>query len=184
MQRLRGLPAYRYVDAVIDTDRAPGRREGTTGSMAFPEFFEREYPRLVRLMVPTTHDLAAAEEAAQEAMMRVFERWERVSQLESPVGYAYVTAVNASRRRFRRPWVTLSDELPDLKADPASLVVSRDRLLTALGRLSRVERDALLLVSVLGLSAEEAGRALKIKPASVRSRLHRARASLHEFEEG
>ncbi|MDP9224885.1 MAG: RNA polymerase subunit sigma-70, partial [Actinomycetota bacterium] len=46
--------------------------------------------------------------------------------------------------------------------------------------LSRDQREALLLVEWLGLSSEEAGEVLGIRPESVRSRLHRARASLKQ----
>lgn len=185
MQRLGWRSAYRSVSGVIATEMASrlGRQTGSEAG-TFSEFFELEYPRLVRLLVPSTRDLATAEEAAQEAMSRVFERWPRVSRLDSPIGYAYVAAVNASRRRFRHPWIALKADLPDPGTDPASQVADRDQLLRGLKGLSQAERDALLLVSVLGLSSEEAGQVLKIKPASVRSRVHRARTSLNESREG
>jgi RNA polymerase sigma factor (sigma-70 family) len=150
---------------------------------AFADFFAEGYPRLVRAVLPATRDLGVAEEVAQEAMTRVFARWGRVSQLDSLIGYAYVAALNVYRRRSRRPWAPLTRDLPDPRPDPAWQVASRDRLLVALAALPEGERDALLLVSFLGLSTEEAGRALKLKPASVRSRLHRARTSLQELKE-
>ncbi len=156
--------------------------EAETGD-TFADFFAAGYPRLVRAVLPATRDLGVAEEVAQEAMTRVFARWGRVSQLDSPIGYAYVAAINVHRRRSRRPWAPLTRDLPDPRLDPAWQVASRDRLLVALAALPEGERDALLLVSFLGLSTEEAGRALKIKPASVRSRLHRARTSLQELKE-
>ncbi|MGC1165226.1 MAG: sigma-70 family RNA polymerase sigma factor [Solirubrobacterales bacterium] len=149
----------------------------------FADFFAEGYPRLVRAVLPATRDLGVAEEVAQEAMTRVFARWGRVSRLDSPIGYAYVTALNVHRRRTRRPWAPLTRDIADLSPDPAWQVASRDRLLAALAALPEGERDALLLVSFLGLSTEEAGRALKIKPASVRSRLHRARIALRELKE-
>jgi len=62
-------------------------------------------------------------------------------------------------------------------------VIARDRILRALAALPEGERDALVLVSYLGLTGEEAGEALGIKPASVRSRVHRARTSLLELKE-
>lgn len=149
----------------------------------FAEFFADGYPRLVRALLPATRDLGLAEEAAQEAMTRVFARWGRVSRLDSPIGYAYVAALNVHRRRAKRPWAPLTRDIADPRPDPAWQVASRDQLLAALAALPEGERDALLLVSFLGLSTEEAGGALKIKPASVRSRLHRARASLQELKE-
>lgn len=149
----------------------------------FAEFFEREYPRLVQSLMPAAQDLGIAEEAAQEAMTRVFERWSRVSEMAAPVGYAYVIGVNFTRRRFRRPWTPIGRGAIDPQPDLAREVAGRDHLRSAIADLPQGERDALLLVSFLGLSAEEAGRALEIKPASVRSRLHRARTSLQAFKE-
>lgn len=159
---------------------------------SFDEFFEHEYPTLVRALIPTAHSLDAAEEAAQDSMRRIFERWRRVEQMDSPIGYAYVTGRNSLRRRFRRGVAHLafrdlgeeqgSVDTSDI-ADPAQVVATRDQLLKALARLSPGERDALLLVAYLGLDVSEAARTLKIKPVSVRSRLHRARQTVRPFIE-
>jgi RNA polymerase sigma factor (sigma-70 family) len=149
----------------------------------FAEFFEDGYPRLVRALLPTTRDLGLAEELAQEAMARVFARWRRVGRLQSPIGYAYVVAINVNRRSSRRRWAPLDRETADLRPGPEREVIARDRVLGALGALPEGERDALLLVSYLGLSGDEAAKVLGIKPASVRSRVHRARAALLELKE-
>jgi RNA polymerase sigma factor (sigma-70 family) len=167
--------------AEAETVGGPGHA-GAQG-IAFADFFEEGYPRLVRALLPATGDLASAEEAAQEAMTRVFARWGRIGRLESPIGYAYVVAINVLRRRSRRRWIPLSRETLDPRPDPARQVAIRDRVLRALAALPEGERDAVLLVSYLGLSSEEAAAALGIKPASVRSRVHRARTSLLELKE-
>jgi RNA polymerase sigma factor (sigma-70 family) len=158
---------------------------GGSGSpgLTFADFFAEAYPRLVRGLLPTTGDLAAAEEAAQEAMTRVFARWGRIGRLESPIGYAYVVAINLLRRRSRRRWMPLGREALDPRPDPAREVADRDQIARALAALPEGERDAVLLVSYLGLSSEEAAEALGIKPASVRSRVHRARTALLELKE-
>jgi DNA-directed RNA polymerase specialized sigma24 family protein len=62
--------------------------------------------------------------------------------------------------------------------DPAEVVESRSAVIDALRAVSVDQREALLLVEVLGLSAEEAGRVLRVDPSAVRSRIHRARATL------
>jgi DNA-directed RNA polymerase specialized sigma24 family protein len=48
----------------------------------------------------------------------------------------------------------------------------------ALAALPDGQREAVVLVEWVGLSAEEAGRVLGIEPVSVRVRLSRARATL------
>lgn len=159
------------------------------GYRSFEDFFEREYPTLVRALIPAAHSLDAAEEAAQDSMRRVFERWPRVERMNSPIGYAYVTGRNSLRRGFRRAALRLvaGDQVGEPRAadadDPARVVETRDQLFKALSKLSSAERDALLLVAYLGLDVSEAARTLKIKPASVRSRLHRARQSVRPFIE-
>lgn len=151
----------------------------------FPAFFRQEYPRLVRALVPTTGNLTDAEEAVQEAMARAYERWGRVTGRGSPAGYVYVTAVNVhrrSRRRLSRFLFGGHDE-PVASGDDIEDLLRRDLLLRGLTALPQGERDALLMVGWLGMDAAEAGEVLQIKPASVRSRVHRARAHLEKTRE-
>ncbi|MET9629224.1 sigma-70 family RNA polymerase sigma factor [Lentzea sp. NPDC006480] len=57
------------------------------------------------------------------------------------------------------------------------------RLIAAeLARMSTADRDLLLLVSLAGLSVQEAAEALGLNPGTARSRLHRLRAKLKELE--
>jgi RNA polymerase sigma-70 factor, ECF subfamily len=55
---------------------------------------------------------------------------------------------------------------------------ARPRLAEAVGKLSRPDRDVLLLIAWEDLSYEEVARALAVPVGTVRSRLHRARAKL------
>lgn len=68
--------------------------------------FERWYPtvhaRLVATLALTTGDLDEAAEAADEAMLRAFEQWDRVSAMASPDGWTFRVALNVHRRRGRR----------------------------------------------------------------------------------
>lgn len=151
-----------------------------SASSTFEEFFRSTYGRLTRALLLLTGDEAEAEDLAQEALVRMFERWERVRTMESPEGYLYRTAMNLSRKRARRAVlrerVAFWTRAPE--ADPAVLVEPRQEALRILGTLTREQREALVLVEWLGLAAEEAGGLLGIDAASVRGRLHRARASV------
>ena len=128
------------------------------------------------LLVP---DVDEAQELAQEAMVRVYERWDRVSAMDSPGGYLYRVATNLNRRRIRslavraRGLLKLRVALHDVEIDPA-----RRDLADAISSLSVRLREAFMLVDWLGMSSEEASRILHIAPASVRSRVHRARREL------
>lgn len=49
----------------------------------FRDFFEGEYRRLAKALFLMTGDPLEAEELAQEALVRVFERWDQVRQIDS-----------------------------------------------------------------------------------------------------
>jgi DNA-directed RNA polymerase specialized sigma24 family protein len=66
---------------------------------AFEDFFHA-HQRLLRAMYLATGDRHEAEDLAQEAFVRIFERWERVRSLDDPAGYLYRTALNARRSRL------------------------------------------------------------------------------------
>jgi RNA polymerase sigma-70 factor (ECF subfamily) len=114
-------------------------------------------------------------------MAKVFERWGRVRAMGSPGGYAYRTAVNLNRKRIRHVAVR-ARRLLAVSREPAgeSEPETRADLSAALRALPRAQREAFMLVTWVGLSAEEAAPILGIRPASVRSRVHRARAGLRE----
>jgi RNA polymerase sigma factor (sigma-70 family) len=146
----------------------------------FGDFFAEQYRRLARACLLLTGSAAEAEDLAQEAMARVLERWDRVARMDDPEGYLYRTAMNLHRNAVRRLAVAARRAVhhaPD--ADPDASERRLD-LLRAIRTLPRTQREALVLVEWHGFTAEEAGRILGIEPASVRGRLHRARANLRE----
>src|SRR5437899_10060597 len=68
----------------------------------FESFFRTEYPTLVRMLFLLTGSSAEAEDLAQEALARAFERWKRIREMDSPGGYVCRTALNLNRKRLRR----------------------------------------------------------------------------------
>lgn len=158
------------------------RRLRTAGESTFEEYYSAEYPRLVRALLLLSSEPTEAEELAQEAFLRVFERWDRVSLMDSPAGYLYRTALNLHRKRLRRLAVRARHLwLPDRRPDEIEIAGDRLLLLRAIAQLPRQQREALVLVDWLGLDSETAGDVLGITSASVRGRLHRARATLREL---
>ena len=145
------------------------------------DFFHAEYPGLVRALYLLTADQYEAEELAQDALARVYERWDKVGKMESPGGYVYRTAVNLNRKRLRH-LAMRARRLASLGSRTTSspAVEVRAEIADALASLSVGQREAFMLVEWLGHPAEEAGRILGIEPASVRSRVHRARAALRD----
>jgi len=70
---------------------------------SFATFYDENYDSVCRGLSVALGDALRAEEAAQEAFTRAYVRWRRVSQMERPAGWVYVTAVRfATRRREPR----------------------------------------------------------------------------------
>ena len=73
----------------------------------FEEFFRGQTQNLYAHLCLITGNRAEAEELAQDAFLRLWERWDRVADMEEPVGYLYRTAMNLFRKRYRRVGVAL-----------------------------------------------------------------------------
>lgn len=144
-----------------------------TRALEFDDFYAREYGPLAGALRLMCGDSGAAEEVAQEAFVRAYERWSRVREFARPRAWLYTVAFNLARRRRRRaarPLPPISASRPD---DPAS---SADRMIMAdsLARLPMSQRQAVVARYVLGLSTEEAAAVLGISAGALRAVLHRA----------
>jgi RNA polymerase sigma factor (sigma-70 family) len=150
--------------------------------LEFEDFYREEYPRLLRAVYLMVGHPAEAEDLAQEAMVRAYERWENVRAMESPVGYVYTTALNLHRKALRRlasrVRTVLGGQAPP--ADPAAVAETHDEVMRVLGSLPPRQREALVLVEWVGWDAQGAGRILGIQAESVRVHLHRARAAVRQ----
>jgi RNA polymerase sigma factor (sigma-70 family) len=69
---------------------------------AFAGFCARVRPRLVGALALHCGDRGAAEELAQEALARAWERWAQVRQMQNPSAWTYRVAFNLATSRFRR----------------------------------------------------------------------------------
>ena len=148
----------------------------------FEEFFLAEHERLFQALYLLTGDLQEADDLAQEAFLRAYERWDRVGSMDSPTGYVYRTAFNLHRSRLRALVVRARGVFAAVPADDLSGTVATSHdVQRALSQLPRGQQEALILTEWLGLGSEEAGRVLGIDASSVRGRLHRGRASLREL---
>jgi RNA polymerase sigma factor (sigma-70 family) len=172
------------------------RAEGSVGSPAeatatsvedasasFEDFFGRERDRLFGLLVLVTADRHEAEELAQEALVIVWERWDRVRAMDNPAGYLHRTAMNAFRKRYRRAKIlrrvsSLAASPPDEAAADAALVLDE----TLRGLTSR-QRAALVLTELLGYSASEAASALGVKASTIGALKYQARTAIKRDSE-
>jgi RNA polymerase sigma factor (sigma-70 family) len=145
----------------------------------FREFFETEYRRLAKALFLVAGDPLEADELAQEALVRVFERWDRVRVMDSPAGYLYRTALNLNRSRLRRLASRVRHPLSvSPEPDPLAGVEARDEVRRYLAALPRGQREAVVLIEWLGMGAEQAGAILGIDASTVRVQFSRARRAL------
>ena len=66
----------------------------TGGSLGFEDFYTSERAELFGAIVMVTRSTGEAEELVQDAFVRVWERWDQVSNHPNPRGYLYRTAFN------------------------------------------------------------------------------------------
>jgi RNA polymerase sigma-70 factor (ECF subfamily) len=144
--------------------------------MDFEDFYRGERIALLRLCYLVTLDADAAADAAQEAMLRAFTRWETLSG-QRPAAWVRTVALNLCRSRWRRLQ-------RDLRLAPRAFTVEavpevRDPdLLAALGDLPRRQREAVALRYWADLSVEECASMMGVSPGSVSQHLARARKAL------
>lgn len=159
---------------------APGP-EAMSAGHDFETFFETESPPLFRRLCLITGNRHEAEEVMQDAFLKVFERWERVSGLEDPTGYLYRTAFNVFRKRSRRAALAIRRTLglaPDV--DEFAVVDARHVVGEALSKLTPRQRAALVLTELLGYGSEAAGSLLGIRAVTVRALASQGRTAMRQ----
>ncbi len=159
-------------------------RSRSPASADFESFYQAHRIRLFRALVVVTRDVHAAEEVAQDAFARIWERWDRVGRMRDPAGYLYRTALNGWFQIHRRAArAARHAAAPRHVVDPLEAVEDRDDLARRLLELPARQRAALVLTEYLDQDSAEAGRALGIRPGTVRRLASKARAALRRGDE-
>lgn len=145
----------------------------------FDEWYRCEWPRLVATFTLASGDRELGREIAAESLARALERWDRVSRMDSPGGWAYRVGLNLLRRHHRR----LSAERRALKrigVPPESSGLSDDgvELWAAVASLPMRERAAIVLRYCAGMTEPEIAGVLGVAVGTVSSTLNHARARL------
>jgi RNA polymerase sigma-70 factor, ECF subfamily len=165
---------------LVDGSEPPAAAPAETAS--FEGFVVENQTRLFGSLCLMTGSRHEAEEIAQEAYVRVFERWDQVRRLDDPTGYLFVTALNVFRKRLRRAGIALRRSIGMAPSQDAfGAVEDRAVVLGALAQLPLDQRAALVVTALLGYSSEEAGRMLGVRPSTIRARATRARTALREL---
>jgi RNA polymerase sigma-70 factor (sigma-E family) len=158
----------------------------------FPAWAVSARSRLRRTAFLLSGDWHLAEDLTQDALVRVYSVWPRVSASGAPDAYATRTLINCHRAAARRPWRRESTvgDLPDAP-DPrltGQATGDRDVLMTALSLLGRSQRTIVVLRYWEDLSVGEVALALNLSTGTVKSQaargLARLRALLAELDPG
>ena len=158
---------------------------GVRPALSFEGFYLANERRLFRALYVLTASREQAEDLSQHAFCKVWERWDRVSALDDPVGYLFRTAFNlhhsAGRRAVRaarRVVEVFAHSTPAPPPEPADLAADRDHVARALAQLTPRQREALVLTQLLDCDAADAARIMRIRPATVRVLVSQARSVL------
>ena len=155
-------------------------------SETFEAFYRRSWPVVFRAAYLISGDRETARDLAQEAFVRAFEHWRGVSTMERPEAWTYRVVSNLSlswRRRQRlarerEPQARLGAQLEPGESVP--------EIVSALRTLPAAQRVVVVMRYYADLSIEETARALRKRPATVRSLaaqgIARLRASFAEQE--
>ncbi|MGH8888736.1 MAG: SigE family RNA polymerase sigma factor [Acidothermaceae bacterium] len=145
----------------------------------FASFYAAELARVVAQVYALTGDLGESEEAAQEAFLRAWSRWQRLSQYDDPRAWVQTVAHRLAISRWRRSQVArafLSHRRPREVVDapgPQSVALVR-----ALRQLPPNQQRVLVLHHMADRSVAEIAAIEGEAEGTVKARLSRGRAAL------
>jgi len=169
------------------TDRIAGSDaslDDLEASRNFEVFYEAEAQTLFRRLWLVTGNRAEAEEIMQDAFLIVWQRWDRVTGMDDPVGYLYRTAMNLFRKRYRRAMLAVRRTVGLAPSnDDFSDADDRHVVRHVLAALPPRQRAALVLTELLGFTSKEAGDALGVTDATIRSLTRHGRDAFRKVME-
>jgi len=169
----------------VDLAESPPPAEDPTPAMlpeviTFAAFFRREYHGLVALAWGLTGSREAAEDLAQEALLSLHRRWDQPDYLDNPKAYVRRTCANLSvswiRRRVAETRALLRVGRPD--AEAVELSEESGSFWAEVRRLPRRQAQVVALFYGYDLTVAEVSETLNMSTGTVKTHLHRARATL------
>ena len=148
-------------------------------------------PRLLRYCVGYLGDRGLGEEIAQESLAALVKAWDTPGRPANPDAFVFAIAKRRARRAaFRRRLLLPLDRVWNHHGhapDPEQTAIEHDRrarLLSAIRRLPRIEREAVLLVIADGQKVHEAAAMSGVSVSAMKMRLSRARSRLLQLMDG
>ena len=147
----------------------------------FAAFFAEEHAGLFKALYFVTGNRSDAAELAQDAFLKLWERWDRIERIHDPRGYLFRAALNAFRMRTRAAVRATRRLVPIVSTtDPFDEINLREDVHRMLLELSPRQRAALVLLDMYGYGSEEAARIMGVRPSTVRALATQGRAVLRK----
>lgn len=154
--------------------------------------YKENLNRFLNVALSKLHNRQDAEDAVQQAFLRLVEKPERFFfiPVQARVQYVYIIVKNVSIEMFNKKnkvSIEKLDEENPYNENSISLEdnvvgkLSKDKLKRFIKTLPPLQRDVLTLRCFIGLSISDTAEALNISVPAVKERLRLARKAIYEF---
>jgi RNA polymerase sigma-70 factor (sigma-E family) len=150
----------------------------------FTEFAAAAIGRLRRTAYLMCGDWHRAEDAAQDALVRIYRRWDKLNRQHGLNTYAHKAVVSVVLDQAKRPWRrehSTAEPAEQLRPDSATTVDDRHLVMAALAQLADGQRACVVLRHYTDLSVEDTAEVLGISVGTVKSQTSRGLAQLREL---
>lgn len=133
----------------------------------FEDFYRAKRDHLARALAMTLRSDELGNEAADEAMTRIYQRWRTVSEYANPVGWAYRVGLNWAISQKRKDKRLVSVEVPESGTQDIDF---NPEIEAALAAIPIEQRAVLVLRFYLDWDIERVAESLRIPTGTVKSR--------------
>lgn len=143
--------------------------------------------RLLRMCALYLRDASLAQDAVQDTFLKAYRRMDEFRAEAAESTWLTSIAINVCRDYQRTAWFRHMDRrksVEELPEEPDSFAFPDNTVLTEVMRLSKREREVVLLRYYQGMKLKEVSQALGISDSAVRKRLNRANALLRKSLKG
>lgn len=172
---------------MTDTDEQLMAASAQGDRLAFDALAVRYAARLRRAALRVLPDGGAADDVAQDALLRAWTRAASYNPAQASVStWLHRIAVNAAIDRVRalRPTAAMPDDMPDQAPSAEQTLATGDRLrllAAALATLPARQRQAIALTYGQGRSGSDAAAQLQTSPRALEGLLHRGRKLIRAY---
>ncbi len=153
----------------------------------FDRFYRRELPAMVALAAAITGSTVAAEDLAQEALVRAFNRWDDIGLYDKPGAWLRRVTINLALSNRRRVGAELrarlrlgDNRLTAVEPHPERF----DDVWQAVAKLPGQQRAAVALHYLEDRPVSDIAEILACSESTARVHLHRGRSTLASLLEG